>query len=177
MDTQTRHDAGRQPGRPRHAPRLAGGRPASSALRSSPDQHSRSPRRHRPGRGTAWATPRPGNGLGVAALVLGVASLVAAVSFILFPLGLLGGLVAAVLGGIAVTRGRAKGATNPGQATAGIVCGVLALAIAIVFAVRFGTFVARNTNVFTTFDNCIAKAGNRSAVSSCIARLANDIRP
>lgn len=56
-------------------------------------------------------------------------------------------------------------------------CGVLALAIAIVFAVRFGTFVARNTNVFTTFDNCIAKAGNRSAVSSCIARLANDIRP
>jgi hypothetical protein len=122
---------------------------------------------------SAW----PGNGLGVAALVLGVASLVAAVSFILFPLGLLGGLVEAVLGGIAVTRGRAKGATNPGQATAGIVCGVLALAIAIVFAVRFGTFVARNTNVFTTFDDCIAKAGNRSAVSSCIARLANDIRP
>ncbi len=120
---------------------------------------------------------RPGNGLGVAALVLGVASLVAAVSFILFYLGLLGGLIAAVLGGIAVTRGRAKGATNPGQATAGILCGVLALAIAIVFAVRFGTFVARNTNVFTTFDNCIAKAGNRSAVSSCIARLANDIQP
>ena len=118
----------------------------------------------------------------MAALVLGMASLVAAVSFILFPLGLLGGLVAAVLGGIAVTRGRAKGATNPGQATAGpeapgIVCGVLALAIAIVFAVRFGTFVARNTNVFTTFDNCIATADNRSAVSSCIARLANDIRP
>jgi hypothetical protein len=113
----------------------------------------------------------------MAALVLGVASPVAAVSFILFPPGLLGGLVAAVLAGIAVTRGRAKGATNPGQATSGIVCGVLALAIAIVFAVRFGTFVARNTNVFTTFDNCIAKAGNRSAVSSCIARLANDIRP
>ena len=57
MDTQTRHDAGQQPGRPRHAPRLAGGRLASRALRSSPDQHSRSPRRHRPGRGTAWAWP------------------------------------------------------------------------------------------------------------------------
>jgi hypothetical protein len=126
------------------------------------------------------ATPpsaRPGNGLGVAALVLGVASLVAAVSFILFPLGLLGGLVAAVLGSIAVTRGRTRGAANPGQAVAGMVCGVLALAVAIVFAVRFGTFVARNTSVFTTFDNCIAKAGNRSAVSTCIARLANDIRP
>ena len=126
------------------------------------------------------ATPRsarPRNGLGVGALVVGVASLVAALSFVLFPLGLLGGLVAAVLGGIAVTGGRTKGATNPGQAVAGIICGVLALAIAIVFSVRFGAFVAHNTTVFSRFDNCIAKAGNRSAVSSCIARLANDIRP
>jgi membrane-bound ClpP family serine protease len=133
-----------------------------------------------PGSAQPFAPPpsaRPRNGLGVAALVLGVASLVAAVSFILFPLGLLGGLVAAVLGLIAVTRGRPRGTTNPGQAIAGIVCGVLALIVGIVFAVRFGTFAARNSSVFTTFDNCIAKAGNRSAVSSCIARLANDIRP
>ena len=125
----------------------------------------------------ALPSARPGNGLGVAALVLGVASLVAAVSFVMFPLGLLGGLVALILGGIAITRGRAKGATNFGQAIAGIVCGALALVIAIVFAVRFGTFVAHNTSVFTTFDNCVAKAGDRSAVSSCIARFANDVRP
>jgi hypothetical protein len=133
-----------------------------------------------PGSAQPYVAPsaaRPGNGLGVAALVLGVASLVAAVSFVLFPLGLLGGLVAAVLGGIAVTRGRTNGTTNSGPAIAGIVCGVLALVIAIVFAVRFGTFVANNTSVFTTFDNCIARAGNRSAVSDCIARFANDVRP
>ena len=122
------------------------------------------------------ALARPGNGLGVAALVLGVASLVAAVSFTLFPLGLLGGLVAAILGGIAVTRARADGAATPG-AVAGIVCGVLALAVGVVFAVHFGVFVARNTGVFTTFDSCIAKAGNRSAVVSCITHLANGIRP
>ena len=64
-----------------------------------------------PGSAPPYAAPsaaRPGNGMGVAALVLGVASLVAAVSFVLFPLGLLGGLVAAILGGIAVTRGRAE---------------------------------------------------------------------
>jgi Domain of unknown function (DUF4190) len=112
----------------------------------------------------------------VAALVLGVASLVAALSFVLFPLGLLGGLVAAVLGVIALTRGRTKGATNSGQASAGVICGILALAIAIVFSVRVGTFVARNTSVFTSFDNCIAKASNRSEVSTCIAHLANSIR-
>jgi hypothetical protein len=120
---------------------------------------------------------RPGNGLGVAALVLGVASLVAAVSFVMFPLALPGGLLAAVLGSIAVSRGRTRGATSHGQAIAGIVCGVLALVLAVVFAVRFGTFVADNTSVFTTFDNCIAKAGDRSAVSNCIARFANDVRP
>ncbi len=88
----------------------------------------------------------------MAALVLGVASLVAALSFVLFPLGLLGGLVAAVLGLIAITRGRARGATNPRQASAGIICGILALAIAIVFSVRVGAFVARNTSVFTIFE-------------------------
>jgi hypothetical protein len=120
---------------------------------------------------------RPGNGLGVAALVLGVASLVATLSFILFPLGLLGGLVAVILGAIALVRGQAKGTVSPGMAVAGLVCGVVALAIGIVFAVRFGTFIGRNTSVFTSFDNCIAKAGNRSAVSGCIAHLSNDIRP
>jgi Domain of unknown function (DUF4190) len=112
----------------------------------------------------------------VAALVLGVASLVAAVSFVLFPLALLGGLVAAILGVIALARGRERGTANPGQAGAGLVCGVLALAVAILFSVRVGTFVARNTSVFTTFDNCIAKANNRSEVSNCIAHLANSIR-
>jgi hypothetical protein len=120
---------------------------------------------------------RSGNGLGVAALVLGVASLVAAVSFVMFPLALPAGLLAAILGGIAVSRGRAGGATSHGQAIAGIVCGVLALVVAVVFAVRFGTFVANNTSVFTTFDHCIAKAGDRSAVANCIAQFANDVRP
>jgi len=119
---------------------------------------------------------RPRNGLGVAALVLGVASLVAAFSFVLFPLGLLGGLVAVILGVIALSRRRTGGATNPGQAWAGTICGILALVIGIVFSVRVGTFVEHNTGSFTSFDNCIAKASNRSEVANCIARFANSIR-
>jgi hypothetical protein len=119
---------------------------------------------------------RSRNGLGVAALVLGVASLVAALSFVLFPLGLLGGLVAVILGVIALSRRRTSGATNPGQAWAGTICGVLALVAGIVFSVRVGTFVEHNTSAFTSFDNCIAKAGNRNEVANCIARLANSIR-
>lgn len=126
----------------------------------------------------AEATPaRPGNGLGVAALVVGVASLVAALSFVLFPLGFLGGLVAVVLGIIAITRGRNRGTANPGQTAAGVACGIVALVIAVVFGVRVGTLVADNTSVFTRFDNCIAGAANRSEVANCIARFSKDIRP
>ena len=119
---------------------------------------------------------RSKNGLGTAALVLGVASLVATASFVLLPLGLLGGIVAVCIGVAALTRGRAGGTANPGQATAGLVCGILALAVGIAFSVRIGTFVANNTNVFTSFDNCIAKAGNRSEVANCIARFAKSVR-
>jgi hypothetical protein len=55
-------------------------------------------------------TVRSKNGLGTAALVLGVASLVAALSFVLLPLGLLGRLVCGILAlavGIAFSCGLA----------------------------------------------------------------------
>lgn len=116
------------------------------------------------------------NGLGTAALVTGVASLVAVLSFVLLPVGLVGSVVAICLGVAALTRGRAGGTANPGQATAGLVCGVLALALAILFAVRVGTFVASNTGVFTRFSNCVAHADGRPQVADCIAQFARGIR-
>jgi hypothetical protein len=125
----------------------------------------------------APSAARPGSGLGVAALVVGVASLVAALSFVLFPLGFLGGIIAILLGVIAIARRRTKGDSGSGKVTAGIICGVLAVAVAVLFGVRVGTLVARNTSVFTSFDNCIAKAGDRGEISACIAHFSNDIRP
>jgi Domain of unknown function (DUF4190) len=122
------------------------------------------------------ALVRPGNGLAVATLVIGVASLVAAISFILFPVALLGGLAGLVIGIIALARGRQGGATNRGQAIAGVVCSVLALVIAIALSVQLGTWAARNTAVFTRFDNCLIQSGDRAEVSQCIARFANDVR-
>jgi hypothetical protein len=35
---------------------------------------------------------------------------------------------------------------------------------------------SRDAGAFTTFDNCIARANNRSEVATCIANLANRIR-
>ena len=128
---------------------------------------------------TPYAVSQPArarNGLGTAALVTGVASLVAALSFVLLPIGLVGSLVAICLGAAALVRGRSGGTANPGQATAGLVCGILGLAVGIVFAVRLGTFVASNTDVFTRFDNCLAKASGRSQVADCIAQFARGVR-
>jgi hypothetical protein len=116
------------------------------------------------------------NGLGTAALVTGVASLVAVLSFALLPIGLVGSVVAICLGVAALTRGRSGGTANPGQATAGLVCGVLALGVAILFAVRVGTFVASNTGPFTHFSNCLANAHGRAQVADCIAQFARGLR-
>jgi hypothetical protein len=119
---------------------------------------------------------RSKNGLGTAALVLGVASLIAALSFVLLPVGLLGGFAAICVGVAALTRGRAGGTANPGQAAAGLICGILAVAVSIAFSMRVGTFIAGNTSVFTSFSHCITKAGNHSEVANCIARFAKGVR-
>ena len=54
---------------------------------------------------------------------------------------------------------------------------MIALIIAIDLSVHVGTWVARNTGIFATFDKCIAQAGDRSAVSNCIADFAKQVRP
>ena len=75
------------------------------------------------------------------------------VSFVLFPLALVGGLVGPILGIIALARGKNRGATNTGQGIAGVVCCAVALVISVDSSVRVGTWAARNLGVFARFDN------------------------
>jgi hypothetical protein len=86
------------------------------------------------------------------------------------------GLIGLILGIAALAGGKARGAANGGQAVAGLICSVLALLLAITLSVRVGTWAARNSSVFTRFDNCLAHAANRAAVANCISRFANDVR-
>jgi uncharacterized protein DUF4190 len=120
---------------------------------------------------------QPRNGLGVASLVLGVASLVAAISFLLFPLALLGGLVGAVLGIIALSRHRRGEATNRGQALAGVICSLLALALALTLSVRVGTWAAHNRRPLTRLGTCLARSGNDTEFRVCFGRFVNKLRP
>ena len=81
-----------------------------------------------------------------------------------------------LIGIIALAGGRARGATNGGQATAGLICSVLALAVAIFLSVHVGSWAAHNTSTFTSFDKCIVKAHNRAAIATCMSNFANDVR-
>ncbi|MEU0371118.1 DUF4190 domain-containing protein [Streptomyces sp. NPDC006283] len=86
-----------------------------------------------PGQGTA---PNPArNGLGTAALVLGIIGLVFAIIPFLFWIGTLLGLLALILG--LVGRGRVKRneATNKGAALAGAVLGLIALIASVVVGI------------------------------------------
>ncbi|GGX88601.1 DUF4190 domain-containing protein [Streptomyces fructofermentans] len=92
------------------------------------------------GQGYGWPgmhpvmPPMPSNGLGTAALVLGI---IAAVGFCLWPVALVCGVLAVIFGAIGRGKARRGEATNPGQALAGIICGVVGIALGVAFAVVF----------------------------------------
>jgi hypothetical protein len=121
------------------------------------------------------ATVRQRNGMGVAALVLGVASLVAVASFVLFPLALIGGLIGAVVGVIGVVRAGRGEASNRGQAAAGLVCSFLALALAIVLTARVGTWANDNRTPLVRLEKCLAKAKDGPAVGACFGRFGTEV--
>ncbi|WP_447040279.1 DUF4190 domain-containing protein [Streptomyces sp. DSM 118878] len=79
-----------------------------------------------PGYGWPAMPMAPSNGIGVAALVLGIIS---AVGFCLWPLAIVLGILAMIFG--VVGRGKAKRgeATNGGQALAGIICGAAGIVL------------------------------------------------
>jgi hypothetical protein len=121
------------------------------------------------------ATVRQRNALGVAALVLGVASLVAVASFVLFPLGLIGGIIGVILGLIGMARARRGEASNRGQAVVGLICSVVALALAVVLTVRVGDWANDNRSALVRLERCLAQAQDGPDVSACFARFASDV--
>lgn len=117
----------------------------------------------------------PENGWGVASLVLGVASLVALLSFILFPLAIAAGLVGLILGIIGLVRVDKGRATNRGQSIAGVVCCSAALVLSLVLAVRVGTWVSDNRAPLRRLQTCLTRAGDGPAVGRCFSRFSIEI--
>lgn len=113
----------------------------------------------------------PRNGLGAAALVVAIVALLGSFSVVG---GIVGGIVAVVLG--LVARGRVKRgeATNGGVALAGILLGVFAVVVGLVFiAVWVGLF--REVGARDYFD-CLQRAGqDRAEVQACAERFRRSV--
>lgn len=105
------------------------------------------------------STPGPGgpprNGLGVAALVLGILALV--LSFTVVG-GIVLGLAAVVLGALGRGRVKRREADNGGSATAGIVLGVLGIVIAGAVVAAGVAFFGSDTG--QSLVECLEDAGN-----------------
>ena len=79
----------------------------------------------------------PGKGLGVASMVLGIISLAL---FCFWYLALPCGLIAIVLGAVGGSKAKRAGMTN-GMATAGLVCGCIAIGLALLLIIGVLSFV------------------------------------
>ena len=115
-----------------------------------------------------YGTPGTGrrNGLGVASLVLGIASL-PCLSLLVVP------AVLAIVFGL-IGRGRAKRqeATNGGLALAGVITG----SIGLLLGVGFWAFFIANASAFSDYSDCQDAAnGNTVLEQACADRLEHDL--
>lgn len=114
---------------------------------------------------------RPRNGLGTAALVLGILALVT--SWTVFG-GVVLGIVAIVFGIVGRGRARRGEATNNGSATAGLVLGTIGLLLSVALVV-FGVSVL-NSSSGKQLRDCISKAGqDATAQQSCQQQFQNNV--
>jgi Domain of unknown function (DUF4190) len=115
------------------------------------------------------------NGMGTAALVLGVVALVLVILLLFSPLGALLGLLAVLFGILGLIRANRGEADNRGQAVAGLITGAVALLFGVLFTISVGTWFATHVNDFRRFGNCMDNASGQAAHESCARQLSNDL--
>ncbi len=113
-------------------------------------------------------------GMAVASLVLGILGLVLAI----FLLGGFLGLVAVILGVVALGKIKRGEADGRGMAIAGIVTGGLAMLLAASLLAVGAAFFARNAEEFSNLADCVAAADNDQAeLDACEAEFDRRFNP
>jgi hypothetical protein len=115
------------------------------------------------------------NGMGTAALVLGVVGLVLVVLLLFSPLGAFLGLLAVLFGILGLIRANRGEADNRGQAVTGLITGAIALLFGILVTVSVGTWFATHVNDFRRFGNCMDQASGDAAREQCARQLSRDL--
>jgi hypothetical protein len=133
-----------------------------------------SPQYGAPGHGAApyGTAPRrePRNGLGIAALVLGILALLTG----LFVVGAAFGLAAIVLGVLGRSRAKRGEATNGGMALAGIILGVLGVLLTVLVLVGVASLF--DSEQFGNLAECLESAGSDPvAQQQCQADFEEDV--
>jgi membrane-bound ClpP family serine protease len=119
----------------------------------------------------ATGGPAPRNGMGLAALILGVIAILTCWIVI----GGVFGLLAIVLGVLGASRARRGRATNRGVAITGIVTGAIGLVLAIVILVTAGT-------LFVSFGgqqavDCVQQAGgDQTKLQQCGQQIQDQVQ-
>lgn len=109
--------------------------------------------------GSAPGAHRLGNGMGIAAMVLGIVSLTIGWVPFVFAIGIVLAILAIILGSIAIRRGRRRGAAT-GPAIAGLVTGLVGIAVGVVGLVFTIVFV----RAIDEYDNPVA---NDAEITAC----------
>jgi membrane-bound ClpP family serine protease len=115
------------------------------------------------------------NGLGTAALILGILGLVLVVLILFAPLGAFLGLLAVIFGIVGLVRAGRGEADNRGQAIAGLATGAVALVVGLVLSIGIGTFFAANVNEFRRFGRCMESASGQAERDACARQLSRDL--
>jgi hypothetical protein len=118
-----------------------------------------------PGSGAA-----PRNGLGIAALVLGLLALFSSWTVVG---GIVFGLLAIILGIIGRSRAKRGEANNGGLALAGIILGVLGLLLSIAFIAGIASLLGSDT--VQDLQDCIEQAATDAEVQQCQTDLEDDL--
>lgn len=122
-----------------------------------------------PGYGYGEPARKPSNGMGWAALVLGILALLTG----LFLIGALFGLIAIILGVIARGKVKRGEATNGGAAIAGIVLGVLGILLAILAVV--GAVSLFSSETFQNLTECVEQADDQAAADACAQEFGESV--
>src|SRR5437667_10047092 len=114
--------------------------------------------------------PQQSKGLAVAALVLGI---VGVLTFFLFVGGLLG-IVALVLGIVAIRQTRKGQAGGQSMAIAGTVLGGAAIVITAVYAIALSALFVKFGSQFSNFQDCLRHATTLQQQRDCRDQFQND---
>ncbi len=145
---------GQPQGQPQDAPR-------DGQYGQQPQQYGQQPQQYgqgHPAQGGYDGRPAPKNGLGVAALVLGILAFLSG----LFIIGGLFGLVAVVLGFLALRKVKRGEASSRGLPITGIVLGIIGIIAAVLAVAGIGLLGSRAAN-------CDQFANDQVALEQCLA--------